>query len=86
MSEPCKHERVVSDEIKSFVGTIQALVKVQAERDAALAKVSAVRALLLIADHPVRCAVWGQDMVYGGGPGPCDCVLEDIELALEARP
>lgn len=44
MSEPCKHERVgASDEIKSFVGTVRALVKAEHERDAALATLANLR-------------------------------------------
>lgn len=47
MSEPCPHERAgASDEIRSFVSAIQSLVRVEAERDAALARIVRVQALV----------------------------------------
>jgi len=47
MSEPCEHLRAgASDEIKSFVGTIRALVKAERERDAALATLAKVAAIV----------------------------------------
>ena len=70
------------DAIASFVTQTKTLVKCQRERDTALAQIKAVRALLLIADHGPTCAVWGQVPALGGGPGPCDCILDALGDAL----
>ena len=44
MSEPCRHE--YGDAINSFVTQTKALVKCEGERDAALAKLARVRAIV----------------------------------------
>ena len=58
MSEPCAHEN--GDEIKSFVKTVQKLVKVEAERNAlraALAEEKAQNARLRAEAGPLRAAL-----------------------------
>ena len=75
MSEPCRHEN--GDEIKSFVLTIKALVKVEAERDAALAKLA--RVALLVRPLGILYAA----LPAGLFADHCKRVLDDLRAALE---
>ena len=62
MSEPCRHEN--GDEIKSFVKTVQKLVKVEAERAAlraALTEEKAQNARLRAEAGPLRAALAESD-------------------------